>query len=89
MKKQLMTLAMAMMLVAPSALQAKVQHLLPKPQQVTATENVAAFTLSGSVTINYSGGAEKCILLEEFFTNNGCTLAQSGGCPRLSAVWLR
>ena len=79
MKKQLMTLAMAMMLMAPSALQAKVQHLLPKPQQVTATENVAAFTLSGSVTINYSGGAEKCALLEEFFTSNGCTLAEAGG----------
>ena len=79
MKKHLMTMAMAMMLVAPSALQAKVQHLLPKPQQITATENVAAFTLSGSVTINYSGGAEKCALLEEFFTSNGCTLAQSGG----------
>lgn len=31
-------MAMAMMLVAPSALQAKVQHLLPKPQQITATE---------------------------------------------------
>ena len=74
-----MTMAMAMMLVAPSALQAKVQHLLPKPQQITATENVAAFTLSGSVTINYSEGAEKCALLEEFFTSNGCTLAQSGG----------
>ena len=72
-------MAMAMMLVAPSALHAKVQHLLPKPQQITATENVAAFTLSGSVTINYSGGAEKCALLEEFFTSNGCTLAQSGG----------
>ena len=79
MKKHLMTMAMAMMLVAPSALHAKVQHLLPKPQQITATENVAAFTLSGSVTINYSEGAEKCALLEEFFTSNGCTLAQSGG----------
>ena len=79
MKKQLMTLAMAMMLMAPSALQGKVQHLLPKPQQVTATENVAAFALGGSVTINYSGGAEKCALLEEFFTSNGCTLAEAGG----------
>ena len=57
MKKRLMTLAMAMMLMAPSALQAKVQHLLPRPQQITATENVAAFALGGSVTINYSAGA--------------------------------
>ena len=79
MKKRLMTLAMAMMLMAPSALQAKVQHLLPRPQQITATENVAAFALGGSVTISYSAGAEKCALLEEFFTSNGCTLAESGG----------
>ena len=70
---------MAAMVLLPGAMQAKVQHLLPKPQQVTATENVAAFALGGSVTINYSGGAEKCALLEEFFTSNGCTLAEAGG----------
>ena len=79
MKKKLFAVAMAAILLAPSALQAKVKHLLPKPQQITATENVAAFTLGGSVTINYSGGAEKCALLEEFFTTNGCILAESGG----------
>ena len=79
MKKRLSAIAVATMLLAPSALQAKVQHLLPKPQQIIATENVAAFTLGGSVTINYSGGAERCALLEEFFTSNGCTLAESGG----------
>ena len=79
MKKRILTLAMAAMVLLPGAMQAKVQHLLPKPQQVTATENVAAFALGGSVTINYSGGAEKCALLEEFFTSNGCTLAEEGG----------
>ena len=79
MKKRILTLAMAAMVLLPDAMQAKVQHLLPKPQQVTATENVAAFALGGSVTINYSGGAEKCTLLEEFFTSNGCTLAEAGG----------
>ena len=79
MKKRILTLAMAAMVLLPGAMQAKVQHLLPKPQQVTATENVAAFALGGSVTINYSGGAEKCALLEEFFTSNGCTLAEAGG----------
>ena len=72
-------MAMATMLLMPSVLQAKVKHLLPKPQEITATEDVAAFSLNGSVTINYSEGAEKCALLEEFFTSNGCTLAQSGG----------
>ena len=79
MKKHLLTLAMVSMLLIPSALQAKVKHLLPKPQEITATEDVAAFSLSGSVTINYSEGAEKCALLEEFFTSNGCTLAEAGG----------
>ena len=79
MKKKLFAITMAAILLAPSALQAKVQHLLPKPQQITATENVAAFALGGTVTINYSDGAEKCDLLEEFFTTNGCTLAESGG----------
>ena len=79
MKKKLFAVAMAAILLAPSALQAKVKHLLPKPQQITATENVAAFTLGGNVTISYSGGAAKCDLLEEFFTSNGCTLTESGG----------
>ena len=50
MKKKLFAIAMAAILLAPSALQAKVQHLLPKPQQITATENVAAFALGGTVT---------------------------------------
>lgn len=68
-----------MALMAPSALQAKVKHLLPKPQQITATENAAALTLGGTVTISYSGGAKKCDLLEEFFTSNDCTLEESGG----------
>ena len=72
-------MAMATMLLMPSVLQGKVKHLLPKPQEITATEDVAAFNLNGSVTINYSEGADKCALLEEFFTSNGCTLAQSGG----------
>ena len=64
MKKVLLSLAMAMALMTPSALQAKVKHLLPKPQHITATENAAALTLGGTVTISYSGGAEKCDLRE-------------------------
>ena len=79
MKKHLKTLLVGTLLAISSGSMAKVQHLLPKPQQIAATENVAAFDLSGSVTINYSEGAEKCTLLEEFFTTNGCTLAESGG----------
>ena len=79
MKKHLKTLLVGTLLAISSGSMAKVQHLLPKPQQIAATENVAAFDLSGSVTINYSEGAEKCTLLEEFFTTNGCTVAESGG----------
>ena len=56
-------------------------HLLPLPQQIAVTENAAAFSLSGNITINYSGGAQQCALLEEFFTDHGCALVASGGKP--------
>ena len=69
---------LAVMLCLPMAMQAKVEHLLPRPQQVTVTENAAAFELSGNVDINYADGAVQCTLLEEFFTSNGCTLAEGG-----------
>ena len=78
MKKTLLVTAMMMSLM-PSALQAKVQHILPRPQQITATENVAAFKLKGKVSISYANGAKACALLEEFLTSNGCKLVPSGG----------
>ena len=78
MRKHIVPALIALMLCLPLALQAKVKHLLPLPQEITATEDVAAFTLSGNVTINYAEGVERCALLEEFFTTNGCTLAQGG-----------
>ena len=86
MKKVLLSLAMAMVLMVPSALQAKVQHLLPKPQKVTVNEGDAPFALGGSVTISYNGGAAKCELLEEFFTQNGCTLGHGGTTVRVDIV---
>ena len=61
--------------------QAKVVHLLPKPQRVTVTENAAPFTLSGNVTVAYADGAARCELLEEVFTKAGCELVPSGGKP--------
>ena len=79
MKKTLLTTAIAIMLMAPSAMHAKVQHILPRPQQITATENVAAFKLKGKVSINYANGAKACALLEEFLPSNGCKLVPSGG----------
>ena len=77
MKKTLLIAAMAMMASAP--LQAKVQHILPRPQQITATENVAAFKLKGKVSIHYANGAKACALLEEFLTSHGCKLVPSSG----------
>ena len=70
---------MTAMALMPSALQAKVQHILPRPQQITATENVVAFKLKGKVSINYTNGAKPCALLEEFLTSNGCKLVPNGG----------
>ena len=83
--KSLLCLFVAM-LCLPMAMQAKVEHLLPLPQKVTVTEGAAAFALSGNVTINYQAGAKQCELLEEFFTKNGCTLAQGGKAVNVSLV---
>ena len=86
MKKTFLTLALAALALMPQALQAKVEHLLPKPQQITVNEGAAPFALGGSVTISYNGGAAQCELLEEFFTQNGCTLGQGGTTDRKSVV---
>ncbi|MBQ5834444.1 MAG: glycosyl hydrolase family 20, partial [Bacteroidaceae bacterium] len=59
--------------------QAKVVHLLPKPQSIAVTENAAPFMLSGNVTVAYADGAARCELLEEVFTNAGCALVPAGG----------
>ncbi len=59
--------------------QAKLVHLLPKPQSIAVTENAAPFMLSGNVTVAYADGAARCELLEEVFTNAGCALVPAGG----------
>ena len=74
----------ALMVLMPSVSQAKVEHLLPRPQQVTVTEG--SFALGRTVTISYSNGAGKCELLEEFFTTNGCTIAEGGAAVNVSLV---
>lgn len=63
----------------PLSAQAKLVHLLPKPQSVAVTENAAPFMLSGNVTVAYADGAARCELLEEVFTNAGCALVPAGG----------
>ena len=70
----------------PMAMQAKVEHLLPRPQQVTVTKDAEAFALGGDVKINYQDGATQCALLEEFFTSNGCKLVEGGKAVNVSLV---
>ena len=85
-KKSFLALV-ALMLCLPCAVQAKVEHLLPKPQQVTVTnQGAVAFPLSGAVSINYADGVAPCALLEEVFTENGCTIAAGGKAVNVSLV---
>ena len=83
-KKSFLAL-IALIMCMPCAVQAKVEHLLPKPQEVTVTPGVA-FALSGAVSINYADGVAACELLEEVFTKNGCTIATGGKAVNVSYV---
>lgn len=83
-KKSVLAFA-ALLLCLPLTLQAKVEHLLPKPQQVEVTPGVA-FALSGPVSINYADGVAACELLEEVFTENGCSIATGGKAVNVSYV---
>ena len=85
MKSILQKSALALMLCLPLSLQAKVEHLLPKPQEVTVTTGTT-FSLNGAVSINYAEGVGTCALLEEFFTQNGCTLAEGGKAVNVTLV---
>ncbi len=85
MTKKFILALVALVMCLPTAVQAKVEHLLPKPQQVTVTPGVA-FALSGAVSINYADGVAPCALLEEVFTENGCTIAQGGKAVNVSLV---
>ena len=85
MTKKIILALVALVLCLPTAMQAKVEHLLPKPQQVTVTPGVA-FALSGAVSINYADGVAPCELLEEVFTENGCTIATGGKAVNVSYV---
>ena len=85
MTKKIILALVALVLCLPTAVQAKVEHLLPKPQQVTVTPGVA-FALSGAVSINYADGVAACELLEEVFTGNGCTIATGGKAVNVSYV---
>ncbi|MBR6691638.1 MAG: exo-alpha-sialidase [Bacteroidaceae bacterium] len=74
MKRLLTSTFIALALCLPHAVQAKVTHLLPKPQKVEVTSGTP-FALGRTVTIT---DPTNCSLLEEFFTGNGCTVADGG-----------
>ena len=85
-RKFFLATLLALMLFVPSSMQAKVEHLLPRPQQVTVNGGEAFALLGRNVTINYSDGTAKCELLEEFFTSNGCVITTGGVAVNVSLV---
>lgn len=70
----------------PSALQAKVEHLLPRPQNVELKANASPFALGRNISLVYEGGAQECVLLREFFEKHGCTVAGDGVPVRVALV---
>ena len=75
MKKILLTLAAAGLLLSAQQMQAKVDHLLPRPQQVTV--QAGSLALGGTVTIT---DPTNCTALQDFFKSAGCTIG-TGGTP--------
>ena len=74
MKRIKTTALLLLALCLPLAVQAKVTHLLPKPQQVEVKSG-ASFALGRTVTIT---DPTDCTLLQKFFTDNGCAIADGG-----------
>ena len=86
MKKYLVSIFLAVLLCVPvSPLQARVEHLLPKPQRVSVGEG-RGFALRGAVNVTYAGGAARCVLLEELLTSYGCTLAEGRAAVKVTLV---
>lgn len=73
MKKKLLTLAAIGMFLNSQTMLAKVEHLLPKPQEIAAQSG--ALTLTGTVSIDDPTG---CVALQEFFESAGCTIGDGG-----------
>ena len=77
MKTPLLTLAMIGLAVVPQAIQAKVEHLLPRVQEIALQDGGGTFALGCHVSITDPTG---CKALQEFFKSTGCTIG-SGGAP--------
>ena len=71
-----------MMMCLPLALQAKVEHLLPKVHVLNETKGTP-FALQRTVTIT---DATNSAALKRVFTDNGCTLAQGGATVTVEMV---
>ena len=74
MKRIIQATLVAMLMILPSAIQAKVTHLLPKPHVVTETKGTP-FALGRAVTIT---DATNCTALRNFFTENNCNITEGG-----------
>ena len=84
MKKHILSLLLATSVMIPGSMNAKVEHILPRPQQVVI-EDGKPFALNRAISIIYKNGIERCELLEEFFLQNGCKI-KNGGAPVLVEI---
>ena len=82
MKRFLSATLIALIVLLPSMVQAKVTHLLPKPHSVVESDG-AAFALGRMVTITDETG---CVALQKFFTDNGCTIGEGGATVNVTIV---
>lgn len=71
MNKSIATIALAAIAALPAA--AKVEHLLPKVQQLTVTEG--SLPLGRTINLTDPTG---CVTLQEFLTENGCAQSDDG-----------
>lgn len=74
MKKRLAVMLFMSALCLIQTVQAKVEHLLPKPQ-IIKSQGGNAFALNRDVTIS---DPTQSTLLTKFFTDNGCTITDNG-----------
>ena len=82
MKKLFTTALLAFALCFAQTAQAKVNHLLPKPQSVQV-QNGNAFALNRNVKIT---DPTNSTLLEKFFKDNGCTITDNGAAVTVNIV---
>ena len=82
MKKLFTTALLALAFCFPQTAEAKIEHLLPKPQKITRNDS-NSFALKRGIAIN---DPTKSTLLAKFFTDNGCTVSNDGTPVTVSIV---